>query len=252
MRGNTPTRDYVIRREFDIGEGDAYNKALIDRAGAPPECARLLQEGQDHQRGRAPTPDRVIINVDVEEQIHRLFLGFGRLFDDRRLPGGSLGLRSPTSWAAANTCVLAVSARPVCPGRRTELHRALLPRPASGGRLRPLHQDLTDASQYAYYSNWVTGGTIRFGVPITDEITFAPRYTLSTFAADHPEYDAASPITTVAIRYSTAPRPDVLARCRSTPLRQPDELSDQRRSFAGLEAGAGRLGDVDGRLYAVL
>ena len=32
VRGNTRTRDYVIRREFDIGEGDAYNRAFIDRA----------------------------------------------------------------------------------------------------------------------------------------------------------------------------------------------------------------------------
>src|SRR6185437_12149427 len=32
IRGNTKTRDYVIRREFDIVEGDAYNHALIDRA----------------------------------------------------------------------------------------------------------------------------------------------------------------------------------------------------------------------------
>jgi len=32
VHGNTRTRDYVIRREFDIAEGDAYNKALIDRA----------------------------------------------------------------------------------------------------------------------------------------------------------------------------------------------------------------------------
>src|ERR1700688_1454384 len=32
VRGNTPTRDYVIRREFDISEGDAYNRALVDRA----------------------------------------------------------------------------------------------------------------------------------------------------------------------------------------------------------------------------
>ncbi|MEI9916715.1 MAG: POTRA domain-containing protein [Methylovirgula sp.] len=35
IRGNTRTRDYVIRREFDIGEGDAYNKALVDRAETP-------------------------------------------------------------------------------------------------------------------------------------------------------------------------------------------------------------------------
>ncbi len=32
IRGNSATRDYVIRREFDIGEGDAYNKVMIDKA----------------------------------------------------------------------------------------------------------------------------------------------------------------------------------------------------------------------------
>jgi outer membrane protein insertion porin family len=32
IHGNLKTRDYVIRREFDIAEGDAYNKTLIDRA----------------------------------------------------------------------------------------------------------------------------------------------------------------------------------------------------------------------------
>jgi outer membrane protein insertion porin family len=26
VRGNTRTRDYVVRRELDLGEGDAYNK----------------------------------------------------------------------------------------------------------------------------------------------------------------------------------------------------------------------------------
>src|SRR4029078_6615312 len=32
VRGNTRTRDYVVRREFDLAEGDAYNRALVDRA----------------------------------------------------------------------------------------------------------------------------------------------------------------------------------------------------------------------------
>src|SRR5205085_11373196 len=32
IRGNTRTRDYVIRREFDLAEGDAYNRALVNRA----------------------------------------------------------------------------------------------------------------------------------------------------------------------------------------------------------------------------
>ena len=32
IRGNSRTRDYVIRREFDIAEGDAFNQVLIQRA----------------------------------------------------------------------------------------------------------------------------------------------------------------------------------------------------------------------------
>src|SRR6266480_631268 len=32
VRGNTRPRDSVIRREVDISEGDAYNRALVDRA----------------------------------------------------------------------------------------------------------------------------------------------------------------------------------------------------------------------------
>ncbi|MCB8828097.1 hypothetical protein LJD47_24125, partial [Escherichia coli] len=32
IRGNEKTRDYVIRREFDVSEGDAFNQVLIQRA----------------------------------------------------------------------------------------------------------------------------------------------------------------------------------------------------------------------------
>ena len=47
IRGNTRTRDYVIRREFDIGEGDAYNRALSSRAERRLKV-QLLQGGEDH------------------------------------------------------------------------------------------------------------------------------------------------------------------------------------------------------------
>ena len=32
IRGNTRTRDNVVRREFDILEGDPYNRVMVDRA----------------------------------------------------------------------------------------------------------------------------------------------------------------------------------------------------------------------------
>src|ERR1700730_2360437 len=67
VRGNTRTRDYVIRREFDIAEGDAYNKVLVDRAER-----RLKNLGYFKTVKITTEPgssaDRVILNVDLEEQ----------------------------------------------------------------------------------------------------------------------------------------------------------------------------------------
>lgn len=67
IRGNTRTRDYVIRREFDISEGDAYNRALVDRA------ERRLKNLDFFKNVKITTEpgsssDRVILVVDLEEK----------------------------------------------------------------------------------------------------------------------------------------------------------------------------------------
>ena len=67
IRGNTRTLDYVIRREFDISEGDAYNRALIDRAERRIRNLNFFKTVKiTNEPGSAP--DRVVINVLVEEQ----------------------------------------------------------------------------------------------------------------------------------------------------------------------------------------
>ena len=67
IRGNTRTRDYVIRREFDISEGDPYNRALVDRAERRIKNLNFFKTVKiTNEPGSAP--DRVVINVDVEEQ----------------------------------------------------------------------------------------------------------------------------------------------------------------------------------------
>ncbi len=68
IRSNSRTRDYVIRREFDILEGDAYNRVLVSRA------ERRLKNLGYFKNVRITTepgsaPDRVVLNVDVEEQL---------------------------------------------------------------------------------------------------------------------------------------------------------------------------------------
>jgi len=59
IHGNLKTRDYVVRREFDFGEGDAYNKTLIDRAERRLKEPELFQDRQDHdQAGLGAGPRR--------------------------------------------------------------------------------------------------------------------------------------------------------------------------------------------------
>jgi outer membrane protein insertion porin family len=67
IRNNTRTRDYVIRREFDISEGDAYNRALVDRA------ERRLKNLDFFKSVKITTEpgsssDRVILVVELEEK----------------------------------------------------------------------------------------------------------------------------------------------------------------------------------------
>jgi outer membrane protein insertion porin family len=67
IRGNTFTRDEVIRREFDVAEGDAYNRGLIDvterrlKQSAPFKSVKITADN-------GSAPDRVVLNVEVEEQ----------------------------------------------------------------------------------------------------------------------------------------------------------------------------------------
>ena len=91
IRGNSFTRDYVIRREFDIAEGDAYNRALVARAerrlkaldlfksvktidraglGARPRRARCRHRGAGDRRLRHfgvgySTVDGVVAEISV-------------------------------------------------------------------------------------------------------------------------------------------------------------------------------------------
>ena len=67
IRGNTRTRDYVIRREFDVSEGDAYNRALVDRAE---RRLKNLDYFKTVKIGTEPgsSSDRVILVVDLEEK----------------------------------------------------------------------------------------------------------------------------------------------------------------------------------------
>ena len=67
ISGNTRTLDKVIRREFRLVEGDAFNQALVDRSQAR---IRSLGFFKDVSVKKAPgsQPDRTNVTVNVTEQ----------------------------------------------------------------------------------------------------------------------------------------------------------------------------------------
>jgi len=175
IRGNTRTRDYVIRREFDLGEGDAYNRAIVERAER-----RLNNLGYFKKvkitNEPGSTPDRVIIVVDVEDQ------STGSL----SLSGGystTSGLIAEVSVSESNFMGrgqyvrLAVTAGQYSRGVEFNFTEPFF----LGNRIAAgfdIYAKKTEVSYYSYYSNFITGGTFRLGLPVTDELTFSPRYSI--------------------------------------------------------------------------
>ena len=67
IRGNTRTADYVIRREFDLSEGDAFNQVMIRRAKRRLEALRFFK-AVNITTQPGSEPDRVVVIVDVQDQ----------------------------------------------------------------------------------------------------------------------------------------------------------------------------------------
>lgn len=67
ISGNTKTRDAVIRRELDFGEGDPFNRSMVQRGKTRIEALGFFKVVTlDLQPGSAP--DKVVMNIVVEEQ----------------------------------------------------------------------------------------------------------------------------------------------------------------------------------------
>ncbi len=175
IRGNTRTRDYVIRREFDIVEGDAYNKVMIDRA------ERRLNSLGFFKKVKVTTepgssPDRVIVIVTVEDQPTGSFSVTGGY---STLDGiiGEVSVQETNFMGRGQFVKLSVSG-----GQYTKGVTFSFTEPYFLGHRIAAGFDVfakdSSVSPYMFYNNFMVGGTARFGLPITEEITFQPRYSI--------------------------------------------------------------------------
>ena len=196
IRGNTRTRDYVIRREFDVSEGDAYNRVLINKAERKlRDLGYFKTVSITTEPGSAP--DKVIVVVDVEDKSTGSFGIAGGV----QTTGASTGLVAEVSMDETNFL-----------GRGQQVHLALGggldTQSISGSFTDPYflgnhmsftidgYRNYANASTARPFKTTNTGGGVSVGLPITDELTFnvgykannteAHNYTSGTTCCDRP------------------------------------------------------------------
>ena len=185
VRGNTRTRDYVIRREFDISEGDAYNRALVDRAER-----RLKNLDYFKTVKISPEPgsssDRVILNVDVEE----------KSTGDFSVSGGystSDGFLGEVSVSERNLLGRGLFAKAsVQYGQRTQGYSLSFVEPYLLGYRVALGLDFYQrkqlASSYVSYDSKTIGFSPRLGFQLREDLNLQLRYSISQQEITLPYY----------------------------------------------------------------
>jgi outer membrane protein insertion porin family len=176
IHGNTKTQDAVIRRELDIGEGDAYNRALIGRAER-----RLKKLGYFKTvkiaEGPGSTPDRVVLDIDLEEQATGNFwigIGYGEatgvigdisVGDTNVLGTGDAFKVSLTYGEYTKGFSLAFTQPYILEGTRLSLGAEL-------------YAKETIANSYQSFGTLTYGSTFRVGMPLTEDIGTQWRYSI--------------------------------------------------------------------------
>jgi outer membrane protein insertion porin family len=175
IHGNTRTRGYVIRREFDISEGDAYNKTLIDRAERRLKNLNFFKSVKITTKPGSVS-DRVILDVEVAEQSTGEFnisggysttdgwLAEVKLGDSNFL-GSGVAVKSSVSYGQYARGIDLSASEPYFLGTRV-----------SAGI--DLYDRQSDASSYQSYGSNVYGATLQLGTPLTEQLGVQYRYSL--------------------------------------------------------------------------
>lgn len=173
VRGNDKTRDYVIRREFDLAEGDAFNQVMIQKA------KKRLEKLDFFERVEISTvpgeqPDQVVLVVDVVEKSTGDFsVGAGYTTG-----GSDSGVNLEVGITERNFLgrgqYIKVSAGGTTDSRTYNL--SFTEPYFLGYRVAAGFDIYKNTTGYDAYQVDRTGATVRFGLPITDQLSAQVAY----------------------------------------------------------------------------
>jgi outer membrane protein insertion porin family len=176
INGNLRTHDHVIRREFRLAEGDAYNPLMVDKAKRRLQVLGFFKS-VDIKRRQGSAADRVALDVNlVEQSTGELSFGAGYSTSEGIIGDVSISERNFMGKGQFLRLRLAGSQERLQVDLSFTEPRFLDRNLAAGFDL--FHKDVNLSSVSAFRSK-TTGGALRIGFPLAENLWLTNTYTLS-------------------------------------------------------------------------
>jgi len=182
IQGNTVTRDKVVRREFRLNEGDAFNAIKVKRSQDRILSLGFFQDKLEIKQTEGSAPDRVVLGVDVEEKATgqlQLSAGYSSLekfivsasIAQNNFMGKGQSLSAGVNYSKYSKSVQLGFVEPYLFDRSILLGGDLYRRDYNSFNFVNEERNKT-------YAQVSTGAALRVGFPVTEFISFGGRYSL--------------------------------------------------------------------------
>ncbi|MFQ6017218.1 MAG: outer membrane protein assembly factor BamA [Kiloniellaceae bacterium] len=186
IQGNERTLDRVVRREFRLVEGDAFNSARLRRSRQRIRNLGFFRR-VDVERQPGSAPDKTVITVDVEEAPTGS-LTFGAGFSTTVGPVGNVGIRESNLLGRGQDLRLGVTLA----GEQSQFDIGFT-EPFFLGRNLSAGFDLfhiESEQEERSFDLRRTGGSLRAGFPLRENLRQVWRYTLEDKKISDVDVDA--------------------------------------------------------------
>ena len=183
IQGNTVTRDKVIRREFRLNEGDAFNALKVKRSQDRIQSLGFFQENLEIKQTQGSANDRVNLNLDVEEKSTgelQLSAGYSSLekfilsasVAQRNFMGKGQILQTGVSYSKYSKSISAGFTEPFLFDKSILLGGEIFYRDYNSFNYS------SNGDRNNTYGQQSVGGSLRLGFPVTEYVSFGTRYSL--------------------------------------------------------------------------
>ncbi|TCM40023.1 outer membrane protein assembly factor BamA [Novosphingobium aerophilum] len=183
INGNTLTQDKVVRREFRLAEGDAFNSLQVKRSTNRIKSLGYFQEKFEVEQKPGSAEDRIILEANLEEKPTgelQLSAGFSSLerfifqasIRQRNFRGRGQTIGLSGSYSSYSKSVEASFVEPYLFDKNVSLGVDIYRRDYNSFQYYNSDRNTT-------YQQSTTGFQVRAGVPLTEYLTAVGRYTLN-------------------------------------------------------------------------